>query len=157
MGCDIRYVRKLLDAAGDAPEVAGTIDQWRQVADVAHATVMGALTSGKVRPKDAAVIAAVAERNIRTGEAKSREQSEQLAVDARETFLDWLFDTGVPHHCGSTTTALFLSGAFLGLVVGRSGGYLHGPKTADADFTSVSLLIGSLKCQWQPAPASLNQ
>ena len=36
---------------------------WVQLGDIARAQVQAALLSGKVRPKDAAVIAAMADRN----------------------------------------------------------------------------------------------
>jgi hypothetical protein len=65
LGVDPRTVRKWLEAAGDPPELDGTAAGWTQLLDLAQSQVATALASGKVRPKDAAVIAAIAERNLR--------------------------------------------------------------------------------------------
>ena len=65
LGWDRRTVRSWCEKAGKRPELDGSAAGWTQLLDLAQSQVATALASGKVRPKDAAVIAAIAERNLR--------------------------------------------------------------------------------------------
>jgi hypothetical protein len=65
LGMDVRTVRVWAARAGKAPELAAPETGWRGVLDLAMARVSTALAGNSVRPKDAAVIAAIASRNIR--------------------------------------------------------------------------------------------
>lgn len=65
LGMDVRTVRKWAGQAGKGPELAAPAGGWAALLDLAMAKVTSALASGKVRPKDAAVIAGIASRNIR--------------------------------------------------------------------------------------------
>ena len=95
LGIDRRTVRKWSDQAGDRPELDGSAEGWQRLLDLAQSKVAVALSNGTVRPKDAAVIAAIAERNLRQLEDrfKKRKTGEPLAIDARDVFVEWIFDT----------------------------------------------------------------
>ncbi|MFL5686601.1 MAG: transposase [Chloroflexota bacterium] len=94
LGIDVRTIRAWVGAAGDPPELDGTAAGWQQLLDLAHSQVVSALTGGKVRPKDAAVIAAISERNLREIEKHEgrRASDEQGAIAARDAYFDWLVD-----------------------------------------------------------------
>lgn len=68
LGMDVRTVRGWAAKAGKAPELAVQTSTWEKLLDLALARVGAALSSGKVRPKDAAVIAGIAQRNMRDPE-----------------------------------------------------------------------------------------
>lgn len=63
LGIDPRTIRGWMERAGKAPADALTSPDWQQLGDLARSQVAASLASGKVRPKDAAVIAAIASRN----------------------------------------------------------------------------------------------
>src|SRR5262245_60102209 len=75
-GADVRSVRKWMVAAGHTPASLVEPAGWRQLLDLAQAQVAGALAAGNVRAKDAAVIAAIAERNLRQLDDPERRQAE---------------------------------------------------------------------------------
>jgi hypothetical protein len=89
LGMDPRTVRKWSEQAGDAPELAGNAGAWQRLFDLAHARVESMLSGGKLSATQVAVIAGIAQRNIRD----ARPDDEQSAVTAREAFTDWLVDT----------------------------------------------------------------
>ena len=96
LGMDVRTVRSYLDAAGDPPELDGTASGWKQLIDLAQSQVVAALTSGKVRPKDAAVIAAIAERNLRTIEDRAERKRADAEPENHWTAFDEWCDRTYP-------------------------------------------------------------
>jgi transposase-like protein len=90
---DPRTVRKWSAQAGHGPELDGSAEGWQRLLDLAQSRVAVALAADKVRPKDAAVIAAIAERNLRQLEARSWIVDEPSSVDAREAFFGWVIET----------------------------------------------------------------
>jgi transposase-like protein len=84
-----RTIRKWMEAAGDPPELAGNASVWQRHFDLASARVERFLTTGKVTAVQAATIAAIAARNMRD----AKPAGETPAVNAQETFRDWLVDT----------------------------------------------------------------
>lgn len=64
MGIDRRTVRTWCEQAGHAPELVAEPDAWKRLHDLAIAKVTGDLASGKMRPRDMAVVAAIAKRNL---------------------------------------------------------------------------------------------
>jgi hypothetical protein len=89
LGIDPRTIRRWAAQAGDAPELDGSAEGWQRLLDLAQSRVAVALTADKVRPKDAAVIAGIAERNLR----RPAPDVQTSAIAAKETFVDWLVDT----------------------------------------------------------------
>jgi hypothetical protein len=59
---DVRTVRGWLAESGKVPANGVSRDRWRELADLAITRAQSALLGGKVRPKDAAVIGAIATR-----------------------------------------------------------------------------------------------
>ena len=84
LGIDPRTVRKWSDQAGNRPELDGSAEGWQRLLDLAQSKVAVALASDKVRPKDAAVIAAIAERNLR----QLADRSEKREPEPREPWTD---------------------------------------------------------------------
>ena len=84
LGIDRRTVRRWSDQAGDRPELDGSAEGWQRLLDLAQSKVAVALASGKVRPKDAAVIAAIAERNLR----QLADRSEKRQAGPQEPWTD---------------------------------------------------------------------
>jgi hypothetical protein len=68
LGIDVRTVRSWAAKAGKGPELAVPTSAWQKLLDLAMARVGSALSTGNVRPKDAAVIAGIAQRNVREPE-----------------------------------------------------------------------------------------
>lgn len=89
---DPRTVRKWAARAGRAPADAITPTDWAQLGDLARAQVASDLASGKVRTRDAAVIAGIASRNVRDPkpEPEPPDEAEQL-VDLWLSEVDVLF------------------------------------------------------------------
>jgi hypothetical protein len=98
LGWDRRTVRKWSEAAGHPPELDGTATGWRELLDLAQSQVATALASGKVRPKDVAVIAAIAERNLR----QLADRSDERETEPQETWADrfdrWCDETYPSRH-----------------------------------------------------------
>jgi hypothetical protein len=92
LGIDPRTVRKWSAQAGDRPELDGSAEGWQRLLDLAQSRVVAALAADKVRPKDAAVIAAIAERNLRDLEHQraAAVDGRGSAVAAKEMFFDWI-------------------------------------------------------------------
>jgi hypothetical protein len=92
LGIDPRTVRKWSAQAGDGPELDGSAEGWQRLLDLAQSRVAVALATDKVRPKDAAVIAAIAERNLRDLEhqCEAAVDGRDSAVAAKEMFFDWI-------------------------------------------------------------------
>lgn len=65
LGMRARTIRGWSVRAGKAPADAIGSADWRSLGDLARAKVAADLAAGRVRPKDAAVIAAIAQRNVR--------------------------------------------------------------------------------------------
>jgi hypothetical protein len=80
LGIDPRTIRRWSEQAGDRAELDGTAEGWQRFLDLAQSKVAVALSSGKVRPKDAAVIAAIAERNLR----QLADRSERRVAEPQE-------------------------------------------------------------------------
>src|SRR5262249_8242308 len=89
-GVDVRSVRRWAGAAGKAPADAVTSSQWSDLGALARARVAADLVAGKVRTKDAAIIAAIASRNEAKPDAER--VAEPSSVDAKEAFIDWLVE-----------------------------------------------------------------
>jgi hypothetical protein len=87
LGIQARTIRGWLSEAGDPPELDGTAEGWRRLLDLAQAKVESALTSGRMRPTDMAIVAGIAERNLAKLEDRRQqpEVPDELAVwiDAR--------------------------------------------------------------------------
>jgi hypothetical protein len=64
LGMDPRSVRKWASQAGRAPELSAKPDQWSRLHDLAMARVTSDLASGRMKPRDVAVVAAIARRNL---------------------------------------------------------------------------------------------
>ena len=90
-GMGVRYVRKLLEMAGDPPELDGTADGWQRLLTLAQAKVESALLNPKLHPATAATIAGIAERNL--AKLRDRPTPPDSAVAAREGFFDWMAET----------------------------------------------------------------
>jgi transposase-like protein len=86
-------VRRWMAAAGDPPELQGTAEGWQTVLTVAQSQVIDDLANGKVRAKDAAVIAAIADRNLE----KVRSRPEPEPDDANDLLGAWIIDHYPPH------------------------------------------------------------
>jgi hypothetical protein len=67
-GIDPRTIRGWCNRAGKAPADAIGCADWHSLGELARSQVVSSLASGKVRPKYAAVIAAIATRNARDPE-----------------------------------------------------------------------------------------
>jgi hypothetical protein len=91
LGIDPRTVRKWSAQAGGRPELDGSAEGWQRLLDLAQSKVAVALATDKVRPKDAAVIAAIAERNLR----RPAPDVQMSAVAAYDEFAGWLVDAVV--------------------------------------------------------------
>jgi hypothetical protein len=83
LGIDPRTIRRWSAQAGDRPELHGSAEGWQRLLDLAQSRVAVALSSGRVRPKDAAVIAAIAERNLR-----QLDDREKRTVEPQEPWTD---------------------------------------------------------------------
>jgi hypothetical protein len=88
-GLDVRTVRAWLATSGKAPAAEVNPEGWRSLMDLALSKVNVALVGGHVRPKDAAVIAAIASRNIREPAPPAEPRTpEDEAYDAFVTELE---------------------------------------------------------------------
>ncbi len=83
-------VRNWMAKAGRTPADAISSADWAQLGEMARAQVQAALLSGRVRPKDAAVIAAIADRNA----AKVEDAPPVSSVFALDAFVDWVVHAG---------------------------------------------------------------
>jgi hypothetical protein len=88
LGMDVRTVRGWAGRAGKAPELAAPTGGWQNLLDLAMAKVASALAGNKVRPKDAAVIAGIASRNVRERPPEAPQTEDDIARDAWTAELD---------------------------------------------------------------------
>lgn len=86
LGMQVRTLRGWANAAGQRPDVDS--DAWQKLHDLAMAKTMAAVASGKLRPRDVAVIAGISKRNL----SKPVPVPERSSVEAREQFIEWLVE-----------------------------------------------------------------
>jgi hypothetical protein len=98
LGIDPRTVRKWSAQVGDRPELDGSAEGWQRLLHLAQSRVAVALASGKVRPKDAAVIAAIAERNLRQLADRSEKREPEPQEPWTDRFDRWCDDTYPSRH-----------------------------------------------------------
>lgn len=82
LGITPRAIRGWAERAGKTPADSVSTSSWQSLLDLAMARVGSALAGGTVRPKDAAVIAGIAARNIREPKPEEPRTPEQDAYDA---------------------------------------------------------------------------
>lgn len=93
MGIDKRSVRTWTEQAGRAPELVAKPDEWKRLHDLAIAKVTSDLASGKMRPRDVAVVAAIAKRNLTKPDPMVAKQTDVEAwSDELSARLDKTYD-----------------------------------------------------------------
>ena len=102
LGLDPRTVRTWMGKAGRAPADAITSPDWATLGELARTQVQADLVSGKVKPKDAAVIAAIADRNA----AKVTEGPPDTAPSAHAAYNDWLVSDPILDKLGIDVEAI---------------------------------------------------
>jgi hypothetical protein len=89
LGMQARSIRNWMARAGATPADAIASADWAALGAMARAQVSADLLAGKVRPKDAAIIGAIADRNA----AKPEPVGEESAVAVQPLFMTWLLET----------------------------------------------------------------
>jgi len=98
LGIDPRTVRKWSAQVGDRPELDGSSEGWQRLLELAQSRVAVALSSGKVRPRDAAIIAGIASRNLRQLADRSEKREAEPEEPWTERFDRWCDETYPSEH-----------------------------------------------------------
>ena len=79
-GIDKRAIRGWCERAGVVPaDALGTVADWASLGELARSQVAERLASGKVHPRDAAIIAGIADRNTRKPEPQPEPEGDPEA------------------------------------------------------------------------------
>jgi hypothetical protein len=100
LGIGPSAIRRWMARAGKTPADAIASADWAQLGEMARAQVASALLAGKVRPKDAAVIAAMPDRNL----AKPEPVAEPVTPE--DTWGDDIEAALLKHHKGHAAIAM---------------------------------------------------